>query len=85
MGLVRPPGLVLSGDLASNERYCWFLTRFGGDLLSHALRRSTIGATVLNDRVREGIGCFTRAMTTKPRKKPTPSQVRVYALGLISE
>ena len=47
-----------------------FLTRFGGDLLSHVLRRSTIGATVLNDRVRDGIGCFTRAMTTKPRKKP---------------
>ena len=43
-------------------------TRFGGDLLSHALRRSTIGATVLNGRVRDGTGCFTCAMTTKPRK-----------------
>lgn len=43
-------------------------TRFGGDLLSHALRRSTIGATVLNFRVRDGTGCFTCAMTTKPRK-----------------
>ena len=42
--------------------------RFGGDLLSHALRRSTIGASVLNFRVRDGIGCFTRAMTTKPNK-----------------
>ena len=47
-----------------------FLTRSGGVLLSHALRRSTIGATVLNGRVRDGIGCFTRAMATKPRKKP---------------
>ncbi len=46
-----------------------FLTRFGSDLLSHALRRSTIGATVLNCRVRDGIGCFTCAITTKPRKK----------------
>ena len=40
----------------------------GGDLLSHALRRSTIGATALNRRVRNGIGCFIRAMTTKPEK-----------------
>ena len=46
-----------------------FLSRFGGDLLSHTLRCSTIGATALNGRVREGIGCFARAMTTKPRKK----------------
>ena len=45
------------------------LFRFGGDLLSHVLRRSTIGATALNGRVRDGIGCFARAMTTKPRKK----------------
>ena len=44
-------------------------SRFGGDLLSHVLRRSTIGATALNGRVRDGIGCFARAMTTKPRKK----------------
>ncbi|CAN0586070.1 unnamed protein product, partial [Ectocarpus sp. 12 AP-2014] len=43
-------------------------SRFGGDLLSHVLRRSTIGATALNGRVRNGAGCFARAMTTKPRK-----------------
>ena len=46
-----------------------FLTRCGSDLLSHVLRRSTIGATALNGRVRNGIGCFARAMTTTPRKK----------------
>ncbi len=53
-----------------DNRDCWTarLTRFGGDLLSHVLRRSTIGATALNGRVRNGIGCFARAMTTKPRK-----------------
>ena len=45
------------------------LFRFGGDLLSHVLRRSTIGATALNCRVREGIGCFARAIATKPKKK----------------
>jgi len=46
------------------------LVRHGGDLLSHVLRRSTIGATALNGRVRDGIGCFARAMTTKPKKRP---------------
>ena len=45
------------------------LSRFGGDLLSHVLRRSTIGATALNGRVRDGIGPVLLAlMTTKPRK-----------------
>ena len=40
--------------------------RFGGDLLSHVLGRSTIGAAALNGRVRDGIGCFARANATKP-------------------
>ena len=44
------------------------LVRFGGDLLSHVLRRSTIGAAALNCRVRDGIGCFACAMTTKPKE-----------------
>ena len=44
--------------------------RFGGDLLSHILRCSTIGAVALNFRVREGTGCFAHAMTTKPSKNP---------------
>ena len=38
----------------------------GGDLLSHGLSRSTIGAAGLNGRVREGIGCFPRAVTARP-------------------
>ena len=41
----------------------------GGDLLSHVLRRSTIGATGLNGRVRDGIGCFPRAVATRPRER----------------
>ena len=45
------------------------LTRSGGDLLSHVLRRSTIGAAALNGRVRDGIGCFARARATRPGKK----------------
>ena len=46
-----------------------WLVRSGGDLLSHVLRRSTIGAAALNFRVREGIGCFARAVTTRPEKR----------------
>ena len=37
----------------------------GGDLLFHVLRRSTIGAEGFHGRVRDGIGCFTLAMTTR--------------------
>ena len=48
----------------------WVFIRFGGALLSHALRRSTIGATALNFRVREGTGCFACALATKPNKNP---------------
>ena len=44
------------------------LFKSGGELLSHVLRRSTIAAAALNFRVREGIGCFARAMTTRPKK-----------------
>lgn len=42
--------------------------RFGGDLLSHVLRRSTIGAKALNGWVRDGTRCFALAITTKPYK-----------------
>ena len=51
------------------------LYRFGGDLLSRVLGRSTIGAAALNGRVRDGIGCFARAVATKPAKptsRPRP-------------
>ena len=53
----------------SYQRDLAFLIRAGGDLLSHVLRRSTIGATALNGRVRDGIGCFARAKATRPEKK----------------
>src|SRR5690554_1401355 len=48
----------------------WLLSRSGGDLLSHVLRRSTIGADALNGRVRDGIGCLASAVATRPGKKP---------------
>src|SRR3954449_6998475 len=37
----------------------------GGDLLSHVLRRSTIGAEGFHGRVRDGIGCGPLAVTTR--------------------
>ena len=40
----------------------------GGDLLSHALRRSTIGAEGFHGRVRDGIGCGPLAIATRPAK-----------------
>ena len=42
-----------------------FLSKPGGDLLSRALRQSTIGAKWLNDRVRNGIGWGPLAVTTR--------------------
>ena len=74
----RPPGAGSpAGGGGGGDDFCapGFLlervldfSRFGGDLLSHVLRRSTIGAVALNGRVRKGSGCFTRAMATKPNK-----------------
>ena len=78
-------GSALIQGLFHRQRDYLVFIRFGGDLLSHVLRRSTIGATVLNGRVRDGIGCFTRAMTTKPNKYQIPSQVSVYAFDVISK
>lgn len=69
----KPPQLNSYGGfviLLIVERYFFYqeLIRFGDDLLSHVLRRSTIGAAALNCRVRDGVGCFARAMITKPKK-----------------
>ena len=58
-----PRGRVLIGEESVLFRAS---CRFGGDLLSHVLGRSTIGAAALNGRVRDGIGCFARAHATKP-------------------
>ena len=44
----------------------------GGDLLSHALRRSTMGAERFHGRVRNGVGWGTFAMATKPSKHAKP-------------
>ena len=57
------------------------LTRSGGDLLSHVLRRSTIGAAALNGRVRDGIGCFARARATRPGKTRSASPLSGFLLS----
>ena len=41
----------------------------GGDRLSRILRCSTMGAAVFHVRVRDGIGCIIRAMTTGPPRR----------------
>ena len=60
---------LLKGLDRSREIRDVFLFRSGGELLSHVLRRSTIAAAALNFRVRDGIGCFARAVATRPEKK----------------
>ena len=55
------------------------LVRSGGDLLSRALRRSTIGAGALNGRVRDGIGCVSPAMATRPDQSPGGGRAGVAA------
>ena len=68
---LAPIRLLEAGScLSSLERDVGDFTRFGGDLLSRGLSPSTIGAAVLNFRVRDGTGCFICAMTTKPGKIP---------------
>ncbi len=44
------------------------LSRPGSDLLSRALRQSTISAGAFHGRVRDGIGCVHSAITTKSAK-----------------
>ena len=53
----------------------------GGDLLSHVLRRSTMGAAGFHGRVRNGIGWGTRAIGHQVEEPPlcAPHQVRDLA------
>ena len=47
------------------------LSRPGSDLLSHALRRSTIGAEAFHGPVRDGMVCRRLAITTRSAKSKT--------------
>ena len=48
----------------------WWIGRPGGDLLSRALRHSTMGAGEFHGRVRDGIGCRLPAMATRSSNPP---------------
>ena len=80
---LRPRGhpAVLAGHVW--ERHvCKKMSRFGGpgsDLLSRALRRSTIGARGLNDRVRDGIGWGPSAIATGSAETSLIQHVRCDA------
>jgi hypothetical protein len=61
-----------------------WIGRPGGDLLSRALRHSTMGAGGFHGRVRDGIGCGLPAMATRSSNPPsgqTPVAARIN-LGL---
>ena len=51
-------GRLLGARWSSRPAACAVLRRPGSDLLSHALRRSTISAEGFHVRVRDGIGCW---------------------------
>jgi hypothetical protein len=58
---------------------CPLLGRPGGDLLSHVLRRSTIGAEGFHGRVRDGIGWDTLAIATRSSEQRTAFGGRLRA------
>ena len=64
----KRPGVKPRAFCSCSEGFLIRLGRPGGDLLSHALRRSTISAGDFNDRVRDGIGWRLPAITTRPAK-----------------
>ena len=52
------------------DGYVGCIGRPGGDLLSHVLRRSTMGAGGFHGRVRDGIGCSLPAKATRSSNAP---------------
>ena len=58
--------------------------RPGGDLLSRALRRSTIGPGRLNDRVRNGIGWGPSGIATRSTKRMNEKTSQSRAKALMS-
>ena len=56
-------------QLMTSYDFVSLLGRPGNDLLSHVLRRSTIGAGAFHGRVRNGIGCGHPAIATRSAEK----------------
>ena len=82
-----PPGTVSGSGRRCEEVwrnvYRTALGRPGGDRLSHALRRSTMGAEAFHGRVRDGIGWGRLAMTTRPTKgSSTDASLRLRGVKL---
>ena len=74
-GLLHPASKWYLGHM-KEERFFYYLAcafrRPGGDLLSHTLRCSTIGAEGFHCRVRDGIGCRPLAITTRSWRPDEP-------------
>ena len=62
--------------LVVRPKRLFVLGRLGSDLLSRALRHSTIGAEDFHGRVRYGIGCSPLASATKSSKREEDLKVR---------
>ena len=56
-----------------------------GDLLSRALRRSTIGSGGLNDRVRNGIGWGTSDIATRSTRGTADDEKTLSEIALVKE
>ena len=84
---VKISGLGLTGFVKRAFRCLLFraLGRPGGDLLSHALRRSTIGAEGFHDRVRDGIGCGFLAITTRSSKRAVADNGLSHDSGILND
>src|SRR5690606_11713267 len=68
-GCSIPRQTVVQGKSGSRDTIIYPTGRPGGDLLSRALRRSTIGSGGLNDRVRNGIGWGTSDIATRSTRR----------------
>ena len=76
-------GVMEGCFIFSFARITKFLEKPGDDLLSHALRHSTIGAERLNDRVRDGIGWGPLAITTRLLQKfGSSKEITVWNVAL---
>ena len=81
---VRPParsaalqgGARVSGKQVEEVQIA--ICRPGGDLLSHTLRCSTIGAGEFHGRVRDGIGWGLPARATRPAKRNLRELVYIF-------
>ncbi len=60
--------VAIRDSLSVKRKVFSVLCRPGGDLLSHVLRQSTIGAKAFDGRVRDGIGSDRLARATRPAK-----------------